>query len=161
MSDATVSLLRAAEPAPQRAPAREKKRPELRVVPPRVRRRRAGLAVSGTCLAVFGLLFGLTAFQALIARNQMDLDRTEQRLADAVEYQDKLRLQVARMESPDNVIARATGELGMQDPDQIVYVTPSIQDAHAVGASAAGTPPMAPSATPVVIPPADPSQLPG
>jgi cell division protein FtsB len=167
VSDATLTAARTAParpapaPAPRPKPNRERPRPDLRVVPRRVRRRRAGLAVCAMCLAVFGLLFGLTTFQAMIARNQMQLDRTQQRLAEAKERQDALRLQVARQESPEYVIGRATGELGMVPTEDITYVTPAVGQVQEVGAAAAGAPPLDPAATPVVVPPADPSQLPG
>jgi len=165
VSDATLSAARTAParpaPAPGPNPNRDRPRPDLRVVPRRVRRRRAGLAVCAMCLAVFGLLFGLTTFQAMIARNQMQLDGTQQRLAEAQERQDQLRLQVARQESPEYVIGRATGELGMVPTEDITYVTPAVGQVQEVGAAAAGAPALDPAATPVVMPPADPSQLPG
>jgi cell division protein FtsB len=159
--DASVALLRTTAPAPAREPRREKPRPDLRVVPRRVRRRRTGLAVAAMCLVVFALLFALTAFQALIARNQMELDRTQERLAESVERQEKLRLQVARQESPDYVIARATGELGMVPAADVTYVAAGLGPAQQVGAAAAGASLLDPAATPVVVPPADPSVLPG
>ena len=158
--ESTAAPARPAAPQPRPEP-RRRARPQLRVVPRHARRRRAGLAVTALGLVLFATLFALAAFQALIARNQMQLDRTQERLAAAQAYHDKLRLQVARQESPDNVIARAVGELGMVPPDQISYVSPSLAQAREAGSASAGAPPLAPGATPVVTLPSDAGQLPG
>lgn len=149
-----------------RAPATEepvRSRPALRVVPRRVRRRRAGLAVAGLCVVLFAVLAGLTSFQTMIARRQMSLDGTSARLAAAVELQDRLRLEVARRESPEHVIGRARTELGMEvtDPTQVATVSPSAEQVAEVTALAHGTAPLAAEATPVVAVPADPNALAG
>jgi len=146
-----------APPAPQ---DHEAGRPDLRVVPRR-RRHRAGIVAVALCIVMFGLLFAITAFQGRIAGKQMELDRAEQYLTEALDYQDRLRLEVARRESPDYVIARATTELGMTSPEQISYLSPTSEVAATVARAAGSTPPLDPAATPVVVPPADPSQLPG
>jgi cell division protein FtsL len=122
----------------------EKRRPDLRIVP-RFRRRRAGFLVALVCLAVFGIMFGLVAFQAKIAADQQRLDHVEQQMSDAQATYERLRLAVAQLESPQTVIAAAEAK-GMVVPDKVTYVTPSLADVLAVAlaegrsaAPAAGT----------------------
>jgi len=110
--------------------ATEKRRPDLRVVP-RARRRRAGLLAGLICLLTFGIMFGLVAFQAKIAADQLRLDRVEQQRSEAQATYERLRLAVAQLESPQTVIAAAEAK-GMVVPDQVTYVTPSMADVLAV-----------------------------
>jgi hypothetical protein len=108
----------------------EKRRPDLRVVP-RARRRRAGLLAGLICLLTFGIMFGLVAFQAKIAADQLRLDRVEQQRSEAQATYERLRLAVAQLESPQTVIAAAEAK-GMVVPDKVTYVTPSMADVLAV-----------------------------
>ena len=123
----------------------ERRRPDLRVVP-RLRRRRAGFMAAVICLAIFGVMFGLVAFQAKIAADQQRLDHVEQEMGDAQATYERLRLAVAQLESPATVISAAEGK-GMVVPDKVTYVTPSMADVLAVAlaegrsaAPAAGAP---------------------
>jgi hypothetical protein len=52
------------------------------------------------CLVVFGIMFGLVAFQAKIAADQLRLDRVETGASDAQATYERLRLAVAQLESP-------------------------------------------------------------
>jgi hypothetical protein len=108
----------------------EEPRPNLRIVP-RFRRRRAGLAAALICLAVFGIMFGLVAFQAKIAADQQRLDHVEKQMSDAQATYERLRLAVAQLESPQSVISTAEGK-GMVVPEKVTYVTPSLADVLAV-----------------------------
>jgi cell division protein FtsL len=108
----------------------EKRRPDLRVVP-RLRRRRAGFLVGLICLALFGVMFGLVAFQAKIAADQQRLDDVEQQMSDAQATYERLRLAVAQLESPQTVISAAESK-GMVVPEKVTYVTPSMADVLAV-----------------------------
>ena len=108
----------------------ERRRPDLRVVP-RQRRRRAGLLAVVVCLAAFGIMFGLVAFQAKIAADQQRLDRVEQQMSDAQATYERLRLAVAQRESPQTVIDAAEAK-GMVVPDSVTYVTPAMSDVLAV-----------------------------
>ena len=110
----------------------EKRRPDLRVVP-RARRRRAGLLAGLICVLVFGIMFGLVAFQAKIAADQLRLDRVQRQMSEAQATYERLRLSVAQLESPQTVIAAAENK-GMVVPDKVTYVTPSMSDVLAVGA---------------------------
>jgi cell division protein FtsL len=117
---------RRTEPAPG-----EERRPALRIVPRARRRRRAGFLAALICLAVFGVMFGLVAFQAKIATDQLRLDRVEKDLSQAQATYERLRLNVAQLESPETVISAAK-ERGMVVPDKVAYVTPSVADVLAV-----------------------------
>ena len=120
--------LRVTAPSRQRAaaPARkEQERPALKVVPRRVRRRRAGVVLSLGVVTLFVLMLGLVAFQARIAQDQLRLDRVESDLREAEAHFAQLRLQVARLESPDRIVAEAE-RLGLQrpGPEEIAYLAP-------------------------------------
>jgi cell division protein FtsL len=112
-----------AEPAGER-------RPDLRIVP-RFRRRRAGFFVALVCLAVFGVMFGLVAFQAKIAADQQRLDHVDKEMSDAQASYERLRLAVAQLESPASVISAAEDK-GMVVPEKVTYVTPALADVLAV-----------------------------
>ncbi len=111
--------------APSAARAKEQDRPALKVVPRRVRRRRAGVVLSLGVATLFALMLGLVAFQARIAQDQLRLDRVETDLREAEARFAQLRLQVARLESPDRIVAEAV-RLGLQrpGPDEITYLAP-------------------------------------
>jgi cell division protein FtsL len=108
----------------------EKRRPDLRIVP-RLRRRRAGVLAGLICLAIFGIMFGLVAFQAKIAADQQRLDHVEKQMSDAQATYERLRLAVAQLESPQAVISTAESK-GMVVPEKVTYVTPSVADVLAV-----------------------------
>lgn len=116
------SRRRGAAPAQGRA---EQERPALKVVPRRVRRRRAGVVLSLGVATLFALMLGLVAFQARIAQDQLRLDRVESDLREAEAHFAQLRLQVARLESPDRIVAEAE-RLGLQrpGPEEISYLAP-------------------------------------
>ena len=108
----------------------EKRRPDLRIVP-RFRRRRAGVLAAVICLSIFGIMFGLVAFQAKIAADQQRLDRVERDMGNAQANYERLRLAVAQLEAPDAVISTAEAK-GMVVPKKVTYVTPSMADVLAV-----------------------------
>ena len=121
----------------------EKRRANLRIVP-RLRRRRAGAVAVAVCVAVFGVMLGLVAFQAKIAADQQRLDKVEQDTGRAQTEYERLRVIVAQLESPYNVISSAEAN-GMVLPDKVTYVTPSVGDVAAV-TSASGRVPADPNA---------------
>ena len=135
----------AAQPARRGQPARPA-RPPLRVVrpgelSPKVRRRRAGAAAVLAVLLVFGGLFGLAVCQAIMAQNQMRLDRLDREVADAQARYQRLRLRVAELESPERIVAAAQERLGMVPPETVRYLSPSGEAAGEVRAAAATPPP--------------------
>ena len=119
------SPARAAAPArsPKSLPAR------LRIVrptetSPRIRRRRARLAVVALFALVAAGLFGLVALHVVLTQNQFRLDGLRsQASTEEAKYQ-RLRLEVAQLESPERIVAEAQQRLGMQQPPSVTYLTP-------------------------------------
>lgn len=125
----------AVRPAPQR-PGRALQpeavpapRPHLRVVPPdfltaKARRRRARrLVVLGGVVAAAGL-FSVVAFHVILTQGQLDIQQLEARAQAGSVQQQRLRLEAARLESPERVVQ--DGErLGMVPPATVHYLTPA------------------------------------
>lgn len=121
---------RAASAAPSRPPAKQARRssgrdgrPSLEVLAPpapapRVRRAVAVVAV------LFGvaLLFGVAASHVVLTQNQSKLDALDKRARAAQATYEKLRFQVAELESPERVVAEAQRRLGMVSPADVTYV---------------------------------------
>ena len=125
--DATAPKLR-----PSVAPAQPRAgrfprlpRPRLTVVEPAPRRRAVGMVVAALCAVIFVGLLGLTAVQVTLAQNQQQLDRINREVQDARDYYDRLRLAVARLQSPDYIVPTATDRLGMVPATAPVYLTPT------------------------------------
>lgn len=101
----------------------------VRVVPktpaaPRARSARQSrrLLVTVGALLTVGLAFGVVASQVAVAANQDRLDKLERRLTDEQARYDRLRYQVAELESPERVAAAAQAKLGMVEPATVNYV---------------------------------------
>lgn len=77
----------------------------------------AGLVV----VTLFSVMLGLVAFQTRLAQGQLRLDRLDRQTREEQLRFDRLRGQVAVLESPANVVAAARAQ-GMVPPDQIRYV---------------------------------------
>lgn len=75
---------------------------------------------------IVAALFGLVAFHATIAEAQTDLDTLEEQVEEQRVERDRLRLAVASLESPSRVVETAKGRLGMQEPLEITYLTPPV-----------------------------------
>ena len=122
----------AAGPASRRfAGTRQGPRPRsqqgLRVVDPAAtaaRRDRRRLAVIAGSLLFAATLAGNVGVHAQTTQGQFELERleatTRQRQGD---YQE-LRLQVAELEAPQRILARAR-QLGMIEPARVTYLTPT------------------------------------
>ncbi|HEX2040419.1 MAG TPA: hypothetical protein VHF47_11890 [Acidimicrobiales bacterium] len=116
-------------PAPAPAPA-PKARPPLRVVREEemrrvVDRRRRARAVTGlVVLVVVGGLFGLVASHVVLTQGQFRLEQLEHRAAEEQARFERLRLQVAQLESPERVVAAAQERLGMVAPPGVKYLSP-------------------------------------
>ena len=113
-------------PRPQAVP--EPRRPHLHLLPepPHVRTRRlcrlftalAGLAVC------FGL-FGVVGLHVLLAQGQGDVQRLSEEVRQQEQEQQRLRLQVAELESPERIVAEARQRLGMVPPSTVVSLAPA------------------------------------
>jgi hypothetical protein len=108
--------------------------PPLLVVPPRYRRRRAGVAAATVVLTLFAVMLGLVAFQTRLAQGQLRLDQLDRDAREQQVRYDRLRGQVAVLESPTNIVAAARAQ-GMVTPDQIRYVAVPPDAVAAVAAS--------------------------
>ncbi len=111
-----------------------KARPALRVVKPEelTRAQRAArvaarrrlfitVAIVGAALS----LFGVAAAHVVIAQSQFELAKLERQSTQAQARYDRLRLQVAELESPGRIVAAAQERLGMVSPPQVTYLTPT------------------------------------
>lgn len=120
---------RAAERAPASRPMQVDPKPALTVVDPRYRtpaQRRARARVMGVLvlLVVACALFGLVSSHVALTQGQF---RLEDMRAEAEAEQDRyerLRLEVAELESPGRIVAAAQERLGMVPPPGITYLSP-------------------------------------
>jgi cell division protein FtsL len=117
--------------APLRVPApAPRRRPPLRVVRPDERRtvdrrRRARLRVAVTVFVVVVGLFGLVASHVVLTQGQFRLQQLEaEATAEQARYE-RLRLQVAELESPQRIVAAAQERLGMVAPPGVRYLSPT------------------------------------
>ena len=73
-------------------------------------------------IVVFASLILLVGFQNILIREQYGLDKLDQRLESAIEREQILRSEVARLESPDRILSEAQGRLGMVPPPARIYL---------------------------------------
>lgn len=109
--------------APARPPRPRPARPALRVVPGHQRRGVVGTVVALTVLALFASLFGLAVFHTMLVEGQSTVDDLDDRLVVAESETERLRLQIAELESPERILTVATEDLGMVPPDDVVQLT--------------------------------------
>jgi cell division protein FtsL len=126
---------RRAQPAKPQAPARTP-RPHLHVLRDTenaTEAERARLVRSAVVLAVaIGALclFGVVVFHVLLTQNQFRLDKLQEESIDRQAEYDRLRLQVAELESPDRNVAAAQ-QLGMVTPPKVTYLAPTVEETPA------------------------------
>lgn len=101
----------------------------LRVVEPRKltpaeRRRRARLLIGGGISVLVMVVFGLVYTHVVLAQRQFAIDRLNSSVQNQQAQYQALRLQVAQLGSPQNIIATAEGQLGMVPPASVSYLTP-------------------------------------
>ena len=115
-----------AQPAPRRRVPVAPPPPHLRLVERgeargrRVRRVVTGALVAFTCAA----LFAIVALRVLLAQGQAEVDRLEESIEAAQDVQQDLRLTVAQLEAPAQIVAAARQRLGMITPVTVTYLTP-------------------------------------
>lgn len=110
-------------PAERATPPRDPR--HLRVVTPRDRVRRRLTPATGVLLTalLFATLFAIAIAHTLLVQGQIRLDDLDAKLTvEQARYQ-RLRTEVAEMESPTRVVAAAE-ELGMVAPEDLVYLQP-------------------------------------
>jgi cell division protein FtsL len=124
---ATARVSRPATARSQPAPGRDERTRHLRVVRPEARR--LALRISprtGVMLTVllFAGLFAVAVSHAMLIETQMDLEQLDERAAAEQARYERLRLDVARLESPDRIVGEAQDRLGMVPADDITWLTP-------------------------------------
>jgi cell division protein FtsL len=118
---------RAAQTAPATRPAPHAPR-HLRVVEPRTGRlaripRARVVVVVGSAL-LLAVALGLVYLHVVLAQRQIQLDSLNATMSrDQATYQN-LRLQVANLDSPQQIISTAEGKLGMRQPASVTYLSP-------------------------------------
>jgi hypothetical protein len=113
-------------PAPGREPRRplpdeRGDRPALHVVPPAPARRRVGPVVFLAGLALFGSLFGLAVFHAMLVQSQFSLDELDAEITTARARSEELRLDIAELEAPERILAEAEAQ-GMIPAEGVVVL---------------------------------------
>ena len=106
-------------------------------------RRRIGLIA--TVIGVVIFLFGIVGAQTLIISKQAHIDRVNNRIGEAESQALTLRVELAQLQSPQNITAVATTKLGMIPAPTPVYLQPRADD----DARAGETPP---APTPTTVP---------
>lgn len=92
-------------------------------------------------ILLFTALFGVAVSHALLIEGQLRLDRLDQQVAEEQSRYERLRLDVAELESPERILADAQ-QMGMVPPDQVVWLTPDQATSAGAGAPDSGaTPP--------------------
>jgi len=74
------------------------------------------------------LAFGVAISQVIVAQNQDRLDKLNHRVDAAQQRYEKLRYQVAELESPERIVAAAHNRLGMIEPQKVNYVPPVVDN---------------------------------
>ena len=110
--------------SPTPAPARRLRLVRAEELTPKARRRRIRLAALGTVTIGALGLFAVAAYHVVLTQNQFRLDRLQDQAATAQARYERLRLNVAQLESPERVVAAAQDRLGMVQPPKITYLAP-------------------------------------
>ena len=123
-----MTALARSAPAPRaRAHAQAKARPPLRALDRPVRQpggdRRLVAMVSGGLLFA-AVLAGNVAVHAETTQGQFELERLEKTARERQAHYQRLRLEVAQLEAPKRIVARAR-QLGMVEAGRVSYLTPT------------------------------------
>jgi cell division protein FtsL len=129
MATARVSRNETVRQLPE--PAAERHLEVVRKRPPNRFRLTPKTGVSLTVL-LFGGLFGVAVSHALLIEGQLRLDRLDQQVSQEQARYERLRLDVAELESPERILTDAQ-EMGMVPPQDVTWLTP--EQAAATGAA--------------------------
>lgn len=111
--------------------------PGLKVVEPTRRRRRNWQVGTVAGLVLFVALFLIAGAQTLIVQQQGHLDGLNDKIDTAEQESERLRVEVAELQSPERIESEAETRLGMVRASTPVYLLPRIDD----DARAADVPP--------------------
>jgi len=87
--------------------------------------RRRRLLTCSAAVALVACLLGLVTSHVALAQGQFRLDKLQQQAGEQQAHYERLRLQVAQLESPSRVVAAAQERLGMVPPPGVTYLSPS------------------------------------
>jgi cell division protein FtsL len=116
--------------------------PELRVLPSTSGMTEADRAKLVRLLVVVGAtvatlcIFGVVVFHVVLTQNQFRLDSLQDQALERQADYDRLRLQVAELESPDRIVADAQQRLGMVPAPKVTYLAPTIEEPTGTSATA-------------------------
>jgi len=100
------------------------------------------------------VLFAIAGAQTLIISEQAHIDRVNNRIAEAETLAENLRVELAQLQSPQNITTAATTKLGMIPSPTPVYLQPKVtDDARAGETPPAPTPKTVPKATATTVAP--------
>ena len=88
-------------------------------------------------IALFGVMFAVTAFQTKLAEKQLQIDKTEDAIAEQRQIYDELRLRSATLRSPERLTTEALA-LGMQPGRSVDFVAVDPMAVAAVAVATAG-----------------------
>jgi len=105
-------------------------------------------------IGVVVVLFAIAAAQTLIISEQAHIDRVNNRITEAETRAELLRVELAQLQSPQNITTAATTRLGMIPSPTPVYLQPkTTDDARAGETPPAPTPKAVPKATTTTVVP--------
>ena len=114
------------EPLRRRAAPAAPTRPHLRLVGSAEPGERSTRVLTGALVfAVFAGLFAIVALRVMLAQGQVDIDRLTASVEAQQAVQQDLRLAVAELEAPAQVVAAARQRLGMITPATVTYLRPA------------------------------------
>ncbi len=102
------------------------------------RRRLVRLLAAAVVVSALLCLFGVVVFHVVLTQNQFRLDSLQNDALDRQARYDRLRLDVAELESPDRIVADAQ-RLGLVTPDKVTYLAPVIDGQPASSAADAAS----------------------
>lgn len=101
-------------------------RPYLRLVGAGEPKARSTRIVTGALVvAVFLGLFAIVALRVMLVQGQVEVDRLSAAIETDQAVQQGLRLNVAQLEAPAQIVAAARQRLGMVTPVTVTYLTPA------------------------------------
>ena len=108
--------------------------PRLRIASSQPQRR-STLRVAGPILMglLFACVLGIAVFQALLVQTQSRIDELEDATIAEEARSERLRVELAALESPSRIVAEAQERLGMIPPEEVLYLQ---HDPDALGADA-------------------------
>ncbi|HET7489091.1 MAG TPA: cell division protein FtsL [Acidimicrobiales bacterium] len=87
-------------------------------------RARARVTAVLLLVVVGAALFGLVTSHVALTQGQFRLDEMRRQAGDEQDRYERLRLQVAELESPQRIVAAAQERLGMVPPPGVTYLSP-------------------------------------